>query len=92
MVILTYIKPLEEVDAQMPGHVEWLKKDYSDGVFFSSGRRLPRNGGVILAKYENIESLKTRLNLDPFHKLNIAKTDFFPFEATMKSRLLEAIF
>ncbi len=31
VVVLTYIKPLEAVDSQIPAHVEWLKKGYSDG-------------------------------------------------------------
>ena len=26
IVILTYIKPLEEIDAAIPAHVEWLKR------------------------------------------------------------------
>ena len=92
VVVLTYIKPPEEVDSIIPEHVEWLKKGYSDGVFLASGRRIPRNGGVILAKCNNIESLKERLSLDPFNKLNIAKTEIIPFDATMKSPLLENIF
>lgn len=33
VVVLTYLKSLEEVDSQIPGHVEWLKKGYADGVF-----------------------------------------------------------
>lgn len=92
VVILTYIKPLEDVDSQIPEHVEWLKKGYSDGVFLASGRRIPRNGGVILAKCDNIESLEARLSQDPFQKLNIAKAEIIPFEATMKAQLLETIF
>ncbi|EJN2862219.1 hypothetical protein NPT69_001062 [Salmonella enterica subsp. enterica serovar Yaba] len=92
VVVLTYIKPLEEVDAQLSEHVEWLKKGYSEGVFLASGRRIPRNGGVILAKCDNIESLEARLSLDPFQKLNIAKAEIIPFEAAMKTQLLETIF
>lgn len=26
VVVLTYIKPLEEVDRAIPAHIEWLKK------------------------------------------------------------------
>lgn len=26
VVVLTYVKPLHEIDAQIPAHVEWLKK------------------------------------------------------------------
>lgn len=91
VVVLTYIKPLEEVDSQIPAHVEWLKKGYSDGVFLASGRRIPRNGGVILAKCDSIESLEARLSQDPFQKLNIAKAEIIPFEATITSQLLGSV-
>ena len=89
VVVLTYVKPLEEVDAQIPAHVEWLKKGYADGVFLASGRRVPRNGGVILAKCDSLESLEERLSQDPFQKLNIATVDIIPFEASMKAQFLE---
>lgn len=89
VVVLTYVKPLEEVDSQIPEHVEWLKKGYSDGVFLTSGRRVPRNGGVIIAKCDSVESLEERLRQDPFQKLNIAKVEIIPFEATMKAKFLE---
>ena len=89
VVVLTYVKPLEEVDAQIPAHVEWLKKGYADGLFLASGRRVPRNGGVILAKCDSLESLEERLSQDPFQKLNIAKVDIIPFEASMKAQFLE---
>ena len=91
VVVLTYIKPLEEVDSQIPEHVEWLKQGYTDGVFLASGRRIPRNGGVILAKSDSLEALKIRLSHDPFQKMKIAKAEIIPFEATMKAQLLESI-
>lgn len=92
VVVLTYIKPLEEVDSKIPEHVEWLKQGYSDGVFLASGRRIPRNGGVILAKCDSIEALEVRLSHDPFQKMKIARAEIIPFEATMKAHLLESIF
>ncbi|ECG0110747.1 hypothetical protein DDQ45_25775 [Salmonella enterica] len=91
VVVLTNVKPPEEVDSQIPEHVEWLKKGYSDGVFLASGRRVPRNGGVIIAKCDSAESLEERLRQDPFQKLNIAKAEMIPFEATMKAEHLENI-
>ncbi|WP_225088193.1 YciI family protein [Pectobacterium colocasium] len=63
----------------------------SDGVFLASGRRIPRNGGVILAKCDSVESLEERLSQDPFQKLNIATADIIPFEASMKAQLLQNI-
>ncbi|PHM30362.1 YciI family protein [Xenorhabdus innexi] len=91
VIILTYIKPIEDVDAQIPAHIEWLKSGYSDGVFLASGRKIPRDGGIIIAKCDSIEDLKERISQDPFQKLNIAKVEIIPFEASMKAELLKNI-
>ncbi|AZV06081.1 MULTISPECIES: YciI family protein [Enterobacter] len=92
IVILTYIKPLEEVDAAIPAHVEWLKKGYAEGIFLASGRRIPRNGGVILAKCESLTSLEECLREDPFQTLKLATVEIIPFEPSMKTELLENVF
>ena len=92
IVILTYIKPLEEIDAAIHAHVEWLKKGYSEGIFLASGRRIPRNGGVILAKSESLAFLEERLREDPFQALKLATVEIIPFEPSMKTELLENVF
>lgn len=90
VVVLTYIKPLEEVDDAIPAHVEWLKKGYADGLFLASGR-LPRTGGVILAKCASQEMLESRLSQDPFQQLGLARTEIIPFEASMASPVLQSL-
>ena len=92
IVILTYIKPLKEIDAAIHTHVEWLKKGYSEGIFLASGRRTPRNGGVILAKSESLAFLEERLREDPFQRLKLATVEIIPFEPSMKTELLENVF
>lgn len=92
IVILTYIKPLEEIDSAIPAHVEWLKKGYAEGIFLTSGRRIPRNGGVILAKCESLASLEERLREDPFQRLKLATAKIIPFEPSMKTELPENVF
>ena len=91
VVVLTYIKPLEEVDAQLAAHVEWLKQGYAEGIFLASGRKIPRSGGVILAKGDDMAALQNRLRLDPFQQSGVAKADIIPFEATMTSPSLQAL-
>ncbi|VUS93688.1 YciI family protein [Klebsiella spallanzanii] len=91
IVVLTYVKPLDEVDAQLAAHVEWLKKGYADGIFLASGRKVPRSGGVILAKGDDIDALRTRLSLDPFQQSGVAKVDIIPFEATMAAPPLQSL-
>ncbi len=67
IVTLTYIRPLEELDALMDAHVTWLKKHYESGLFVASGRQVPRKGGVILARSGDREALEAVLARDPQH-------------------------
>lgn len=89
VIILNYVKPFNEVDKQIPAHIEWLKKGYADGIFLASGRKLPRTGGVILAQCESINVLEERLRQDPFQKLGLASVEIIPFEASMKAAFLQ---
>ena len=91
VTILTYVKPLEEIDAALSAHIEWLNKNYDDGVFIASGRRIPRNGGVILAKGECLEDITAIMQQDPFHLLGLATHEIFPFEASKAIDGLSAI-
>ena len=89
VIVLTYIKPLDEVDAQLAAHVEWLKKGYANGLFLASGRKIPRSGGVILAKGDDMDLLRAWLSQDPFQQSGVAKVDIIPFEATMAAPPLQ---
>ena len=83
IVTLTYLKPVEEVDALMHDHVEWLKKGYDDGLFIASGRRVPRTGGVILARSGDEQALRENLARDPFVIHGAARCDVVEFAASM---------
>jgi len=71
IVDLTYIVPLETLDAHMPEHMKFLRKYYAQNTFVASGRKVPRTGGIILALAASREQLETILAEDPFfvHKL-----------------------
>ena len=49
VIELTYKSDLKDIDAHMTAHVKFLKKYYADGTFLVSGRKIPRDGGIILA-------------------------------------------
>jgi uncharacterized protein YciI len=83
IVTLTYLKPVEDIDALMPGHVEWLKKGYADGLFIASGRRVPRTGGVILARSGDEQALRATLACDPFVIHGAARCDIVEFAPSM---------
>ena len=49
VIELSYKVDLEQIDAHMTAHVRFLKKYYASGNFLVSGRKVPRDGGIILA-------------------------------------------
>jgi len=49
VIELTYKADLKEIDAHMKAHVAFLDKYYAAGNFLVSGRKVPREGGIILA-------------------------------------------
>lgn len=75
IVILTYCKPLSEVDRHVDAHLDWLKQCYDRGIFLLSGRREPRQGGFILAHGVRRPELDEILAQDPFHKAAVAEYD-----------------
>ncbi|HEV8190931.1 MAG TPA: YciI family protein [Ktedonobacterales bacterium] len=79
VAISTYLKPLEEVDNLYPAHIEWLMKHYTSGRFLGSGPRVPRTGGVILARVESREEFLALLADDPFQQKSVSRYEVFEF-------------
>ncbi|TIH18543.1 GTP cyclohydrolase [Marinifilum sp. JC120] len=80
---LRYIKPLEEIDALLEEHIKFLEKYYAKGVFITSGRKVPRTGGVILARNITLEELEKAINEDPFKREGVAEYEIIQFIPTM---------
>ena len=81
IVSLTYISEMPEINKYLEAHIEYLDKYYEVGIFLASGRKVPRNGGVILAQAENLDELEVILNYDSFKIHNLANyeiTEFVP--------------
>ncbi|CAL9633972.1 hypothetical protein SUDANB95_06131 [Actinosynnema sp. ALI-1.44] len=82
IVVLEYIKPLDEVDYALPEHVDWLKKQYDAGLFLASGRQVPRTGGVIITRPMSRGKLDAVLATDPFAVQKLARYQVIEFQAT----------
>lgn len=81
IVSITYKVPLDQIDKYLNAHVEYLKEQYAVGIFLASGRKVPRDGGIILAKAANKDELMKVLEKDPFNQNNLADyqiTEFIP--------------
>ncbi|MBT2507924.1 hypothetical protein J7I98_18955 [Streptomyces sp. ISL-98] len=63
---LTYTAPLERVEELLEAHVAWLDAQYEAGLFIASGRKQPRDGGVILAVGDDRAQIEKIAAADPF--------------------------
>ena len=82
IIDLTYVVPLEKLDAHMAEHVKFLKKYYAKNVFIASGRKIPRTGGIILALADSKEKVEKILEEDPFFFLQLAKFQITKFQTS----------
>ena len=91
IVSLTYLVPLEQVDAFIPEHVSYLNEQYAKGHFILSGRKEPRTGGVIISTISDRKKLNDVLAEDPFHREGLASyevTEIVPTKASEKLAFL----
>ncbi|MFE5601027.1 YciI family protein [Streptomyces coelicoflavus] len=86
---LSYTAPLEAVDAVLPDHVVWLDGLYEQGVFLASGRKEPRDGGVILAVAGDRARIEEITAGDPFVKAGVCAYRVTEFVATKTAPALE---
>lgn len=80
IIELTYLKPISDVEHFLEPHISFLDKYYDQGVFIASGRKVPRDGGVILA-FTDKASAAEIIKEDPFYQEGIAEyrlTEFVP--------------
>ena len=82
VLVLTYVKPLPEVDALMRKHMAWLNEQYAAGHFVVSGRQIPRTGGVILARGDDREAIEALAASDPFVSGGVATCEVIQFRAS----------
>ncbi|WP_405008064.1 YciI family protein [Kitasatospora purpeofusca] len=86
---LTYTVPLDRIDARLPDHVAWLDRHYADGTFLASGRKVPRDGGIILAVGEDRAVIEALVRTDPFSVEGLAAYTVTEFLATVVAPVLE---
>ncbi len=85
VIELTYKSSLDRIDAHMTAHVKFLKKYYASGNFLVSGRKIPRDGGIILAVGESREHIERLIKEDPFHKFGLADFRVIEFRASQRA-------
>lgn len=90
VLILDYKADLAEVDRHLAAHLDWLKATYAAGSLIASGRRVPRTGGVLLARGDRATAEALAAS-DPFSIHGVADYTIIEFTPTMTAPGFEAL-
>ena len=85
VIELIYKADLAEIDAHMSTHVAFLKKYYAAGNFLVSGRKIPRDGGIIVAVGESRRQIAAIIEEDPFYVHGLADFRIIEFRASQRA-------
>jgi uncharacterized protein YciI len=90
VIELKYTAELVKIDARMKAHVAFLQKYYAAGTFLVSGRKIPRDGGIILAVGKDRAAIETIVAEDPFVAEGLATYRIVEFRASQRAADIQA--
>ena len=85
VIELIYKVDLAEIDATMAAHVAFLNPYYASGNFLVSGRKIPRDGGIILAAGKTRQQIQAIVEEDPFVARGMADFRIIEFRASHRA-------
>jgi uncharacterized protein YciI len=91
VIELIYKAPLTDIDASMRPHMAYLKQHYAAGRFLVSGRKVPRDGGIILALGESREEIEAIVKEDPFVSRGLAEYRIIEFRESQRADSIDEL-
>ena len=85
LIELNYKVALDKIDAHMKQHVVFLNKHYDAGHFLVSGRKIPRDGGIIRAVGKTRAQIQAIIEEDPFVREGLAEFRIVEFRASQRA-------
>ena len=91
VIELIYKSDLADIDAHMRAHMRFLRKYYATGTFVASGRKVPRDGGIILAVGKTRAEIESIVQEDPFVGRGLADYRVIEFRVSQRAHDIERL-
>jgi uncharacterized protein YciI len=91
VIELIYKAELSEIDANMSAHMSFIRKNYAAGRFLLSGRKVPRDGGIILALGDSREQIEALIEQDPFVSRGLSDYRIIEFRDSQRAESIDAL-
>lgn len=86
--LVNYTASIDKIDEFLAAHRSYLNDGYKEGFLLASGPREPRDGGLIIGKFECINCANAFAKADPFSKNNLAEYKIYEFNPVLHSEIL----
>lgn len=90
VIELSYTADLSRIDAHMKAHMRFVRAQYAAGRFLVSGRKIPRDGGIIIATGSSRAEIDAIAHEDPFVTEGLATVRVIEFRASQKAPDIQA--
>ncbi|KAA3436179.1 YciI family protein [Rufibacter hautae] len=91
LIELTYKAPFSEIEPFLPVHMAFVEKGFASGLFLASGRKVPRDGGLIFCKADSKTQIEEFMQEDPFVYQDLVELRVVEFVASRAEAGLEAL-
>lgn len=88
IVDIIFIAPFEQIEPIVPEHRNFLQTGYDKGLLLASGPKVPRSGGIVIARAESRQVIKDYFANDPYRTNNVAEYTFTEFNPVKHSDVL----
>jgi uncharacterized protein YciI len=85
IIELTYTADLARIDAAMRSHMQFINAHYASGHFVVSGRKIPRDGGIIVAIGRDRAEIEAIAQQDPFVTKGLATARVIEFRVSQRA-------
>ena len=92
LIETTDIAPINKEEEWLPRHMEYLKLGYDRGILLCCGPKVPRSGGIIIARADSYAEIDEFLANDPFFINQITTYRIIEFNPVNKIPLMNEWF
>lgn len=86
-----YLAPVEQVEAHLDAHREWVREHAAAGRFIAAGREVPLRGGLIVATGVTREEVDAIVVADPYVTAGVAGYDIREYDVVFAAPGADAL-
>ena len=72
VINISYKVPFEKIEPYFEAHIKFVRKYVEKEIFFLTGKKIPRSGGLIISNAGDKDTLLKILSEDPFWEFDLA--------------------